>query len=252
MAVPKYHILAVGAHMDDCWLGLGGTALKAVRRGHRVTFVTVVGAYECWPVTAGRAAEIKPILSRVAAEAGVGLIALKHDYMRLENNPALVDELAQIVFETKPDLVFCHAEDENNQDHTALGAATRIAVQHGECFVPASRGEFPFCNEIYQYTTGWQATSFAPDMTVDISDVAFEVFELCNNFDDIYQRVHGSPKPARLLSVTDHALGDRQCALSGHARYKFAQSLVFGQGGYGEGFKAYTRMPLEYRRLGKL
>jgi LmbE family N-acetylglucosaminyl deacetylase len=31
--------VAIGAHMDDTWMGMGGAALKAVRKGHRVTMV---------------------------------------------------------------------------------------------------------------------------------------------------------------------------------------------------------------------
>ena len=83
-------IVAIGAHMDDTWLGMGGVALKAVRKGHRVTMVQVVSTYGAWPVVAGRQAEIEPILAKLAADAGVEFFTMGFDYMRLVNEPELV------------------------------------------------------------------------------------------------------------------------------------------------------------------
>ena len=242
-------IVAVGAHMDDCWLGMGGTALKALRKGHQVTMVTAVTDYEWLPYLAGRDAEIKPILQDLYDRTGIKQVSLKHGYMRLENNPALVDEMSQVMFDLRPDILFCHAEDEDNQDHTALGAACRIAALHGECFVKPSRGDFKYTFEIYQYTTGWQARRFAPDTFVDVSDVMAEALELCNTFDDLY----AGGAAQRQLTVTDHPRGNRTFSLNGHARFKFAQSIAYGGGSaYAEGFQAYTRLPLEYRRLARV
>ncbi len=80
-------IVAIGAHMDDCWLGMGGVALRAVRNGHRVTMIQAVSRYGAWPVVAGRGKEIKPVVQKLADDAGVSLVTLGHDYLRLENNP---------------------------------------------------------------------------------------------------------------------------------------------------------------------
>jgi hypothetical protein len=96
-------IVAVGAHMDDCWLGMGGVALKAARAGHRVNMVHAVSQYGAWPVVAGREAEIKPAVKKLADDAGIRLIPLGHDYMRLQNSPELVGELAGVLDEPKPD-----------------------------------------------------------------------------------------------------------------------------------------------------
>jgi len=46
---------------------------------------------------------------------------------------------------------------------------------------------------------------------------------------------------------------DKSVTLTGHARFKFGQALVAGNGsGYAEAFKAYTRIPLEHRKLARL
>jgi hypothetical protein len=62
-------------------------------------------------VVSGREAEISPTIEGVAREAGVELLTLGHDYMRLENGAALTDELSHVLADLRPDILFCHAED---------------------------------------------------------------------------------------------------------------------------------------------
>jgi LmbE family N-acetylglucosaminyl deacetylase len=241
-------IVAIGAHMDDCWLGAGATCLKAARKGHRVTFVTAINSYRYWPTTRGREEEIRPKLDALCRKNGIALIKLGHDYMRLVNTPELVGELSGVLAGLDADILFSHAEDEDNQDHTALGAASRIAALHGECFADDS-GDIKWPREVYQYTTGWQAKAFHPDTFVDVTDTIFDALAICNNFDDIY--AHGR-YPTRRLTITDHTQGDRTLSLTDHARFKFAQSIAFGTGCYAEGFVAYGCRCLEQRKLARI
>jgi len=240
-------VIAIGAHMDDCWLGAGATCLKAARLGHRVTFVTAVSSYRYFSPVRGREAELHPLLQELCRANGIGHIQLGHDYMRLVNTPALVDEIAQVLRTLSGDILFCHAEDEDNQDHTALGAASRIAALHGECFTDSGGVTWP--REVYQYTTGWQAKAFHPDTFVDVTDTIFDALAICNSFDEIY--AHGR-YPTRRLTITDHTQGDRTLSLTDHTRFKFAQSIAFGTGCYAEGFVAYGRRCLEQRKLARI
>jgi LmbE family N-acetylglucosaminyl deacetylase len=248
---PKsFHILGVGAHLDDCWLGFGGTALKALRHGHRVTFVVAVTNFRKLSYLAGRDAEVMAFLDKQSKETGVQFVYLKHDYMHLQHNPELTGELAQIVSSIKPDIVFAHDENECNQDHVALGGATRVAVRHGECFLPHNGKEIYFTGEIYHYTTGWQSYGFQPDTYVDITDTAFDVLKICSSVDELYAQ---GRYPTRQMSITDHSMDNKSVELTGHSRFKFAQSVVFGNGsGYAEAFRAATKIPIEHRRLAKI
>jgi hypothetical protein len=140
-------ILAVGAHVDDHWYGMGGTLLKAARKGHRVTVIQAVSNYCAWPVVAGREAEIKPHVKRITDETGVQVVTLGHDYLRLVNGPDLSRQLAEQIAIIEPDLLFCPWEEDSNQDHAALGTAARVTALHGACFLPTSsplnpRGRF--------------------------------------------------------------------------------------------------------------
>ncbi len=241
-------IIVIGSHMDDCWLGAGATALKAVRAGHRVTFVTAISNYRYyWPVR-GREAELHPRFEELYRRHGIEHRALDHDYMHLVNEPALVGELAQLMAELEGDILFCHAEDEDNQDHTALGAASRIAALHGECFTD-DHGHIKWPWEVYQYTTGWQAKDFRPDTFVDVSETIFDTLEICCIFDEVYAN---GKSPTKRMTVTDHTQGDRTVSLTDHARFKFAQSASMVSGGYAEGFASYSRKCIGNRKLARI
>ncbi len=229
-------IVAVGAHMDDCYLGMGGAAIRAARRGHRVTFVQAVSTYGSWPTVTGREAEIKPILQELATRAGISLVPLGHDYERLENGPALVSELAGVFAELEPDVLFCHHPFDTNQDHVVLGQATPVAAMHGACFVgPKYRGP----REIYRYTTGMQTLDFTPTAYLDISDVMPDVLGILGAIDAIYAK---SSRPPVNITVSDPKLGEQAIGLTTHALDKFAMCVTNGfrsGASYAEGYAAY-------------
>ena len=248
---PKpFHLVGIGAHLDDCWLGFGGTALKALRRGHRVTFIVAVTNFRKLEYLAGRDAEIMAFLGKQSKDTGVEFVYLKHDYMRLQNTPELIDELVQILVKLKPDIVFAHDENECNQDHVALGAATHIAVQHAGCFLPHDIQPLYLTGEIYQYTTGWQSGGFVPDTYVDVTETVFDVMNICSSVDILYAQ---GKYPTKQLTITDHTADNKSIELTGHSRFKFAQCMVFGNGhGYAEAFKSYTKIALQHRRLARI
>lgn len=246
MASKTYSILGIGAHIDDCWLGCGATALKALKRGHKVTFITAVTNFRRWPVLAGRDAEAHAHLDKLTRESGIDIIRLGHDYMRLQNTPALVEQLTQQLIALRPDILFYHDPNESNQDHNALGDACRIAAVHGECFTP--EGQTPgFVGELYRYTTGWQSEGFSPDTIIDVSDTIFEALRYCSSFDELYAN---GKHPSKQITAIDHLMDNATVDLTSHSRFKFAQSILFsGSNGYAEAFKSYRPVPVQHRKL---
>lgn len=257
MTTPPAHklsILAIGAHLDDCWLGMGGVALKAARRGHRVTMVQAVSTYGAWPVVAGRGAEIKPRLQKIADDAGVKLVTLGYDYMRLEQNPALIERLTREVAQAEADILFCHWEDDSNQDHAALGTASRVAAMHAPCFLsPDATVKLP--RQILYYPTDSQTKNFLPDTFVDIGDVLFDLLELCAGLDELYAKSPRMSNVLRRATVTDHQAQDRTVALTMHTEEKYASSIVNGRhcgARYAEGFRSYRHCPVGSEPLAQL
>jgi LmbE family N-acetylglucosaminyl deacetylase len=251
MADNRLSIVAVGAHLDDCWLGMGGVALKAARHGHRVTMIQAVSVYGAWPVVGGREAEIKPVLQRLADDHGVALITLGHDYMRLVHGPDLIGQIARVLAEVRPDILFCQWEDDSNQDHVALGGAARVAALHGQCFLPA--GTFRPPAEVYHYRGDSQARNFTPDTFVEIATELNDLLELAATFDAIYAAGPGGGKGyLPRYTLTDHRDDDRQVQLTLHTVQKFANCVTDGcRCGvrYAEGFRAYKTGPVGHQLL---
>jgi len=240
-ASKKLSIVAVGAHVDDHWYGMGGTLLKAARRGHRVTVIQAVTTYCSWPVVKGREAEIKPHVQRISQETGVSVVPLGFDYLRLVNGPELTAQLAAAITAVEPDLVFCPWEEDSNQDHAALGTAARVAAMHAPCFLPADvRVKLP--SQVLQYALDINARSFRPEHFVDTSDVLFDMLQLNNVFDEIYSQSPLWPNALRRVTITDHQHDDRTLTLNAQSEFIHARSVVRGvQCGarYAEGFAAY-------------
>jgi LmbE family N-acetylglucosaminyl deacetylase len=234
-------IVVVGAHIDDHWYGMGGTVLKAARRGHRVTVIQGVSCYGAWPVVNGRETEIKTLLKTISEKSGCRLVTLGHDYLRVENNPKLVGQLAQEIAAAEPDVLFVPWEDDSNQDHVAMGAAARIAGMHGPCFLPPD-AKVKLPQQIYQYALDVKAKAFKPDHYVDVTSVMFDLLDLTRCFDELYSKHPLWPSCLHRMTVVDHVEGNRKVVMNTQHEYMLSMALLRGmQSGvrYAEGFSAY-------------
>ena len=247
-------IVAVGAHLDDYWYGMGGTLLKAARKGHKVTLIQAVSKYCAWPVVNGREAEIKPHLAELSAATGIKLVTLGHDYLRLENRPELIGQLAAAIADAEADLLFCPWEEDANQDHVAVGASARIAGIHGACYLPPDR-KLKLPEQILQYPLDPSSRSFRPDAFIDTGEVVFDLMGLSSVFDKIYSKHALWPDALRRLTVTDHVNQDRTATLTEQNEYMFALALVRGlQCGarFADGFAAYRQAPADRNLLAQI
>ncbi|HYF52572.1 MAG TPA: PIG-L family deacetylase [Planctomycetota bacterium] len=255
MATPKQiSIVAVGAHVDDHWYGMGGTLLKAARKGHRVTVIQAVTTYCSWPVVKDRETEIKPHVERISQETGVRVVPLGYDYLRLVNGPDLSARLAEAITAAEPDILFCPWEEDSNQDHAALGTAARVAGMHAPCFLPADR-KVKLPRQIFQYALDANARNFRPDAFVNTSDVLFDMLQLNNVFDEIYSKSPLWPNALRRATITDHHGNDRTITVNAQSEYIHARSVVRGlQCGarYAEGFAAYKGAPADADLLAQI
>ncbi|MBA2480359.1 MAG: hypothetical protein H0V44_06835, partial [Planctomycetes bacterium] len=153
-----------------------------------------------------------------------------------------------------PDLVFCPWEEDANQDHAALGSATRVAAMHGACFLPL---DTPFAppKQILQYALDITARNFRPDGFVDVGDVLFDLLEMNNVFDEIYAASPGWPGALGRATLTDHRQGDRRITVNAQSEFMYGRALVRGtQCGtrYAEAFASYRSVPADSNLLARI
>ena len=240
---PKKTILAIGAHMDDVWYGVGGLALIAAKRGHRVVFINTVGDYSNWPVTQGREAELKPKVQALAEDRGIEIRFLNYKYEHVPDDPECMTALAEQCDELAPDIMFYQWFDDTNRDHWKSGVASVYGCTHPACFLarPANAAR-----QAYAYQLDSQCRDFSPGVYFDVTEALPDVIEVLAAIDKIYAEYSGAdPVRAR---VEDLRTG-RDFELTTHAAQKFALAITRGAecgATYAEAYHPLTRRPAPY------
>lgn len=67
---PARTLVAIGAHMDDAYYGVGPLLHRAARDGHRAVIITVVSDFATWQHTLGREAQTRKDLLALAEKWG--------------------------------------------------------------------------------------------------------------------------------------------------------------------------------------
>ena len=218
----KKTILAVGAHMDDVWYGVGGLALAAVKKGHRVVFINTVGDYSNWPVTQGREAELKPRVRAFAEDRGIEIRFLNYKYEYVPDTPECMAELARHCDEIAPDILFYHWFEDTNRDHGMSGRAAAYGCTHAPCFL-SRKAKTP--GQAYAFQLDSQCQNFQPRVYFNLTETLPDVLEVLTAIDKIYAEYHkGNPLRAH---VKDLVTG-REFDLTTHGAQKFALAITRG------------------------
>lgn len=165
------NVLVIAPHDDDEVLGVGGTIAKHVSRGDRV-YVCIVTSGKEPLFTAEDMEVLAQETARVHAFLGVAHTyflgfpaAMLEDVPRYQLNQQLMD----VIFETKPEIVYLPHFGDMQKDHTLTAEAAMVGL----------RPKYPHVvREIYAYETlsetEWNIphpkNMFIPNVFSDISD----------------------------------------------------------------------------------
>src|SRR5437588_323428 len=171
----QIHIIAFGAHPDDCDLGSAGTAAKFAAMGHAVKFVAVTNGDAGHQTQGGG-----DLAKRRRAEAMESARRLGITYEVLDNHDGellpTVDvrkEIVRRIREWNADIVIAPRPNDYHPDHRYTGvlvqdAAYMVVVPNVDPDVPPLRK-----NPMFLYfQDGFQRPNpFRPDIAIDIDDV---------------------------------------------------------------------------------
>ncbi|HZU25097.1 MAG TPA: PIG-L family deacetylase [Bryobacteraceae bacterium] len=171
----QLHVIAFGAHPDDCDIRAGGTAAEFVARGAAVEFVSVTNG------DAGHQNEGGGMLAkRRRAEAQESARRLGIKYVVLENHDGellpTVDvrrQIIRLIREWHADIVLAPRPNDYHPDHRYTGvlvedAAYMVVVPNVVSDTPPLRRNPAF----FYYQDHFQKPSpFRPDVAIDIDDV---------------------------------------------------------------------------------
>ncbi|MFC1528592.1 PIG-L deacetylase family protein [Candidatus Latescibacterota bacterium] len=171
----KLHIIAFGAHPDDCEIKAGGVAAMWASKGHHVKFVSVTnGDIGHWKTAGGPLAQRRTREVQEAAKIlGIETEVLdNHDgelMPTLENRKTIV----KLIREWKADIVLSHRSNDYHPDHRYTG----ILVQDAAFMVtvPFFCPDVPHLsrNPVFMYFSDrfQEPNPFNPDIIVSIDDV---------------------------------------------------------------------------------
>ena len=179
----KLRALMIGAHPDDCDVIYGGLAMKMLKAGYDVKFVSLTngccGHYEMAPadLAARRYQEAQAVAKLTGVTYEIWDVNDCELIADLENRKRMI----RLIREYRPDVLVIHRPNDYHADHRNASmlvqdASFLLTVPH---FVPEVPAMFTMPVILYGYD-GFQNPPFVPDMVIDIDDVMDDKYLMCN------------------------------------------------------------------------
>jgi LmbE family N-acetylglucosaminyl deacetylase len=215
----KLTILAVGAHMDDAEIGMGGILISAVKAGHRVVVVVTVSDYTTWALTIGREEQCKKDQLDLAKRFGYEKRFLDYPYHQFPADNEAKKKLAAIYVELLPDITFVHNWDDRWPDHANSGRAAHDAVLFAHGYT--DRKKVRRCPQVFAFcATPAQTIHFEPDRFVDVTPVMSRYMELLAGTDAC---LTGRPAEEQYIEEVRNLRTGESLRMSGHGRLRYLQ-----------------------------
>lgn len=177
------NVLAIGCHPDDLEINAGGTLAKCVKRGDKVTMVTLANG------SAGHKIYSKKEIAKIRLEEGKSaatVIGAEYICLGLEDMFVRKDYdlgvklVSDVIRRYKPDFIITHGEHEYMIDHSitstiVFDASMAATVNH----YPSDYPEYNKFTPIYYMENTFMVNSF-PEEFVDITeeiDTKIEMYE---------------------------------------------------------------------------
>jgi len=159
--------LCIGAHPDDVEIGMGATVAKMVRQGARVALVDLTNGE---PTPHG-SPEIRATESAEAARIlGVTRRTLSGRNRYLMDTVEARTELAEVIRELRPRVLFIPYADDAHPDHIAASSIALAARFYSKFTKTEMSGEPVFPERVYRYMAVHQRIVAEPSFIVDVSD----------------------------------------------------------------------------------
>ena len=162
-----FEAMCVGAHPDDVEIGMGATVAGIVRRGGRVVIVDLTNGE---PTPHGtletRAAES----ARAAAVLGAERRTLTQPNRYLFDSVEARTELAELMREFRPRLVFVPFSIDAHPDHVAASSIATAARFYSKFTKTQMSGEPYYPERVYRYMAVHQRIVAEPSFIVDVTE----------------------------------------------------------------------------------
>lgn len=223
----KKCILAIGAHVDDVFIGVGGLLLQAVEKGHKVVILSIISDFSTRFQTRGQEQETIDELQSISSKYQFEHRLLGRPYHQsAADDLQLKQQIAEIKVEIQPDMVFIHHAVDHWPDHRAAAQLSQDAVMFSSGITKhLDVNKMP---DIYAYpSTPVQTYEFKEDTFVDITDVFPQYLQLIAEVDACTNRMKIEDLIRAEYRDTTH-FEQQSIPLTEHGRIKLAECLRWG------------------------
>lgn len=162
-----YDAVCVGAHPDDVEIGMGATIVKMAREGLRVMIVDLTNGEPTPHGTPEKRAEEAAEAARIL---GVKRRTLGGENRYLFDTREARIELAEVLRETRPRMLFTPYPDDAHPDHVAAAQIALAARFYAKFTKTEMRGEPWFPRRLYRYMAVHQRIIVEPSFIVDVTN----------------------------------------------------------------------------------
>ena len=160
-------VVCIGAHPDDVEIGMGGTIASMVDSGRSVAIVDITDGE---PTPQG-SPEIRAKESARAAEIlGVERVTLDQPNRYLFDTQEARVELAQVLRELRPSVLFVPYWEDAHPDHVAASQIASAARFYAKLTKTEMRGEPHYPARVYHYMAVHMRLVREPSFVVDITE----------------------------------------------------------------------------------
>ncbi len=171
MSDNKPGALMIGAHLDDCEAGLGGTSCRLAREGWKVVFLNTIGDVSALPAfqVKDKADEFHRQAVAAARLLGAEKICLNYQHNRLHPTDIRVTtDIAQVIQKVNPTLVFIPWPRDNHYDHVRTSYAAMEALSYVNRMAGGRPVELQLREILAYEISTWQTRDFTPDFYLDV------------------------------------------------------------------------------------
>ncbi|MCB1193511.1 MAG: PIG-L family deacetylase [Leptospiraceae bacterium] len=163
----RFNIACIGSHPDDVDLSMGGSVIRMIEKGHKVTLVDLSDGE---PTPFG-CPEVRQKESQKAASIlGVERIQLDMTNRYFEDTIESRKKLAGVLRKLKCEYIFTHYEYDSHPDHVVACRLTEASRFYAKLTKSDIEGEPFYPSKIIYYFPNHIQLSIQPSFLVDTSD----------------------------------------------------------------------------------
>ena len=226
--------LFIGAHPDDADLLMGGTALKLIRNGHHVKFISLCNG-DCGHFSMEKTAlakRRKQEAKRSAALTGLDdYEVLDHSDCELENTIENRKEVIRIIRNYAPDVVVSHRTCDYHADHRATAQLVMDSAYLIQVPMFCPETPIPEGNPVYAcaYDRFTKPAPLQPDAVVEIDSVMEEKFKMMDCHDSQFYEWLPYNKGLKAFSIKGWTWEQKKEHLDLYWGSRFRDEAVLGK-----------------------